>query len=583
MTLCQPCTDTGAAYVQEVVAPSGCTSSAGPPDGCDQSATKAKTRDQMVIAKPSWLTDSWDFVVFLTPYYVQQVVVVAFSTGVTSASEIQPFLRHTLNSIPTDVWWKKQLPIWHNPADYAIFDDLGNQVTPPTMAVGWHCPRLLQSLFDPTENNPRVLQLVREIRRWGRYMTVAPVANATEMKGRIASASLQFNSALNPIDSLDTVTIIGQPTPPSPSPLLGGIYETHPVQILYRDATTGWFWNGKRWRIIDMSRNFVNVPDEFGFTLYNQPITPLVVAIAANTPIVWNIFVQTGSWSTTATMSVSITVNQQATISFPTATLPFLNTARLMRNISAFSEQAVNLNELARYSITPDFSFEALLQADEKGYSNSFIEGAHSRQCWGKEHLDFTSTREYRPLIRAPRGGIVRQDLAAIKRDIVDLSGKWQITYATSLDANASFTLIYGTHMQMCCETDSEFMLFKRQVAPKDAGALEMASCLQAELPHTYPAKFNDGGILPMIMSRIKRVGTSGLQGVVRGVIGELFSTMQQVGTSDRLIGYPNNQVTYGNMPLSMFSYDNNGDGPRIKPAKTKRRGGFAARTMNLA
>lgn len=200
VSACQPCTDNGAQYVQEVVAPSGATSCSGPPDGCDQSATKGKTRDQFVLSKPDFLPDeSWDMVAFLTPYYVQQLVVVAFASTV-SPSQIRTYLRYFLNSVPAEAWMKKQLPGWHDPADYTIYDDNGNVVAGvPTMGVGWHCPRLLRNLFPDFGKSPRFVELIREARRWGRYLTITPVANATQFKGRIASASLQFNSALNPL------------------------------------------------------------------------------------------------------------------------------------------------------------------------------------------------------------------------------------------------------------------------------------------------------------------------------------------------------------------------------------------------
>lgn len=199
---CQPCTDCGAQYVQEIVAPSGPTSCDGPPDGSDISAAVAKTRDQVVVAKPDFLDGTWDFVTFLTPYYAQQVVVVAFPTGIDTSS-LRPLIRNVVNSIPTPMWWAKQLPAWHNPADYTIFGDNGEEMSMPfSFAVGWSCPRIIRPLMDGLKPDVPFVTMVREVRRWGRYLTITPVANATQLKGRIVSSSLQFNSALNPLKSL---------------------------------------------------------------------------------------------------------------------------------------------------------------------------------------------------------------------------------------------------------------------------------------------------------------------------------------------------------------------------------------------
>jgi hypothetical protein len=218
--------------------------------------------------------------------------------------------------------------------------------------------------------------------------------------------------------------------------------------------------------------------------------------------------------------------------------------------------------DIARYSITPEFSFEALLQSDEKSYSNNWIEGATSRQARGKSYMEFTACREWRPLIRAGQSTTsVVIDSASVKRDLVDLSGKWHIDYVTNADSKASVLVIYGTHYQFCGETNSELQLFKQPPPPSDEGAIKMAEMLEAALPHTYPAKFNDGGILPLIMAQVKRVGTAGLTGMARSIVSQLLGGVKSIGTADRLIGYPSMSTTYGNNAVALMEYNGNGNG----------------------
>lgn len=574
---CLPTTDCGAHYVQEVVAPSGATSCDGPPDGSDQSSSPAKTRDQVIIPRPSWIDGTWDVVTFLTPYYVQQVVSIAFPSEI-SATTVRPYARWVINSINTQFWWDTQLPQWINPAEHVIYNDQGEIVLVPfPFAVGFHCPRLLRPLFEGLGPEPRILTETREMRRWGRYITITPVANATEFKGRIAAASLQFNSALNPVHAM----VEGGPDPgpgpvdPTPPPTLewarfwcDNYSGTNPY--LYTRASLTRTWWSSSWLF----------EDNLSFDLFNLDGN---IIIPGNTPFQTSIVVLTSGGAPPA-LSFHVTFRVGNNVVFqgdfsPGVAIPLFKGRRAIRSTP------IDTDELARYTITPEFSFEALLQADEKSYSNNWIEGAHSRQAWGKGYLEFTPTREWRPLIRAPAGGRVVIDQASIKRDIVDLSGKWHVTYASNIDPKASYTMMYGTHYQLCNETDASFQLFKKPVPARDDGAIEMALTLQTALPHTFPAKFNDGGILPMILSQVKRVGSAGLAGLAKGIVGSLMGGLQTIGTADRVIGYPSMSTTYGNNPVILYGGNGKTNGRRGRKKRANGRDAIASlmsRTSNI-
>jgi len=557
---CQPCSDNGAQYVQEIIAPSGATSCAGPPDGCDQSATPGKTRDQFVISKPDWLPDeSWDIVTFLTPYYMQQLVSVAFPSTI-SAATIRPFLRWVLNSIPAEAWLNQQLPAWHNPLDYTIYDDEGVVVGGiPNMAVGWHCPRLIRPYFDTFGTAPRLLTSIREIRRWGRYLTMAPVANATEFKGRIATASLQFNSALNPYSYAGPGGLVGPDALPPVINAPAGF--TSFTMSLQRSATRIFFFDGVRWHAWDdpLISRVLQFNNSYSISIYNTTGTSVV--LPANYINLTTINYSPASSTVTIAGPGGTPV---VTFSGPVAPAAPLNNQNLRRRDTEVASTVVGA-DVARYSITPEFSFEALLQADEKSYSNNWIEGATSRQARGKSYLDFTSCREWRPLIRAGQTtNPVVLDPITIKRDMVDMSGKWHIDYVTNADPKASVLIIYGTHYQFCGETNSELQLFKQPPPPSDEDAIKMAETLEAALPHTFPAKFNDGGILPLIMAQVKKVGTAGLAGMARNIVSQLLGGLNSIGTADRLIGYPSMSTTYGNNAVALIGNGNgNGNGKR--------------------
>lgn len=548
--------------MQEIIAPSGATSCAGPPDGCDQSATPGKTRDQFVVSKPQWLPDdSWDVVTFLTPYYMQQIVSVAFPST-ESASNIRQYLRWVLNSIPSEAWLRLQLPAWHNPSSYTIYNDEGIVVGGvPPMAVGWHCPRLIRPYFDTFGSQPRLLTSIREVRRWGRYLTMAPVANATEFKGRIATASLQFNSALNPYKYAGTGGVAG------PDALPGAINTppgfTSVTLSLQRTTNNIYFFDGVRWHVFPdaPTARTIQWGQSYSIPIYNS--TGSGVLVPTDSPVQITI-----NWNPTSSRVVLAVFPPGSPVVDFTGPVspgsPLNNQTLRRRDTEPFSSTPGQ--DLARYSITPEFSFEALLQADEKSYSNNWIEGATSRQARGKSHTEFTPTREWRPLIRAGQStDVTNIDSASVKRDLVDLSGKWHIDYVTNADPNASILMIYGTHYQFCGETNSELQLFKQPPPPRDDGALEMAETLEAALPHTYPAKFNDGGILPLIMAKVKRVGVAGLTTVARGIVGELLGSARSIGTADRYIGYPNLSTTYGNNAIALMdpykAINGNGNG----------------------
>lgn len=565
--------------MQEVIAPSGATSCSGPPDGSDQSSTKGKLRDQIIISRPSWIpAESVNYLTFATPYYFAQIIMVAFATTV-SAAEVKLWLRYVINSIYTGVWTQTMLPSWINPAENIILNDLGQVVTVPfPMAVGWHCPRLLRQFFSDGSQEPELIRQIREIRRWGRYVTITPVANATEFKGRIATAQLQFNSALNPLH-FTSGTGVPPPSPPPDPPEPPAGWESFQIGAVILETITGrfWYYNGSWWRGTFLTQ--ITYEEVYAFDVYD---TDENLVVPANTPFT----VTVTSNATENTMQVTWLVNGLTTTMI--LGTPPLWTNLLRRPGTTTRAAATDSDEIARYAVTPEFSFEALLQADEKSYSNNWIEGSTSRISCGKDHLDFVATREWRPLIRAPNGGKVVIDPASIKRDLVDTSAKWQVVFAAGVDPNASLTLIYGSHSQFCAETDSPLMMFKRPPPDKDEGALEMAQQLQAVLPHTFPAKFNDGGILPMILARVKSAGAAGLAGVARNIVGQLMGSLQTIGTADRVIGYPSMSTMYGNNPVAMYAgngrvANGNGNG---KGRKKKRGQGVLSslltRTMNI-
>jgi hypothetical protein len=533
----------------------------------------------VIVPRPAWIEGTWDVVTFLTPYYVQQVVSVAFPSG-TSATTVRPYLRWAINSINTQVWWDTQLPEWINPALYSIFNDDGELITIPfTMAIGFHCPRLLRPLFDGLGTEPRILSETRELRRWGRYITVTPVANATEFKGRIASASLQFNSALNPVHAPAAGGPDPGPSPvdPVPPPTLDWAEvwcnnTTSGQPYLYTRAGYTRTWGTSSWVFDDI----------VSFDLYGAGGN---VLIPGNSPFRVSIVTTTAA-GTPPALSFNVAYQVGGNVVFqgnftPLTAIPLFKERRTERSTP------IDTDELARYSITPEFSFEALLQADEKSYSNNWIEGAHARQAWGKGYLEFTPTREWRPLIRAPPGGRVVVDPASFKRDIVDTSGKWHVIYAANIDPNASYTMIYGTHYQLCNETDASFQLFKKPVPARDDGAIEMALTLQTALPHTFPAKFNDGGILPMIMQQVRRIGTSALSSVAQGIVGSLMGGLQTIGTADRVIGYPSMSTMYGNNAVALYGPNGKANGRPKKGKKARAYGRDAiaslmSRTSNI-
>lgn len=552
----QPCTDNGVQFVQERIAPSGPTSCSGVPDGSTVPATKPKTRDQFVVAMPEWFPQAaWDIVVLLTPYYVQQLVVIAFPS-VQSASVVRQYARYLMNSIPTKTWWDNQLPYWHNPADYTIYDDTGAVVTSPIeFAIGWHCPVLLRSLFTDMSADADLLRLVREMRRWGRYVTINPIANATEYKGRVASAQIQFNSALNNTVSPATAGV------PGPEPLPGPIntpagFTSLNLSVQHSTSTERtYLYDGFRWHNLPLIglNSVATVPVTYSFPIYNGTGTAVVIPEGGISTLV-------AARTSSGFANIQLIFTDTTVASTIGTTTYVFNQALRTRDTARLG--IVMSDELARYSITPDFTYEALLQADTKAYSNNWVEGATSRQGSGKNRYDYTSTREYRPLVRAPPTvGAIAQDSIATKRDLVDLSGRWHIDYVTNADPKASIFIAYGTHYQWCAETNSPFMLFQRDAVQKDVGALELADTLDSILPHTYPANFNDGGILPKIMSRIKKVGSAGLGGMARSIVSELMGGLKYIGTQDRLIGYPNYSTTYGNNSVNMIEYNGNGNG----------------------
>lgn len=526
MDNCQPTTECGAQYVQEVVAPSGPTNCDGPPDGSDISAAVAKTRDQVVVAKPTFIEGTWDFITFLTPYYAQQVVVVAYPTG-QDTSIIRPLLRNVINSIPTPDWWAKQLPAWHDPNDYVIFDDQGDVMGGPfNFAVGWSCPRILRELMAPLTDDVQLIRMVREVRRWGRYMTISPVANATQLKGRIVSSSLQFNSALNPLKTLNS-------TPGQSGEEFQSFQPTWTASSL-----SGQYFDGvTTYQLQSTGEPSTTISNVYPFDIYDM--AGELVIPASTVHQVTLLWLNLNSGNIGFTMSLS---------GQPIAT------------VSGISPVFVNLqvrgdvplpnvtisDTLARYTITPDFAFSALQQADDKSYTANYIEGVFSRQAYGKGHLDYTSTREWRPLVRSGTSNSIKVTQVGIKYDLVDLSGKWHIDYCANIDPEASFALVYGTHYQFCAETDQPFQLFKKPPPELDDGALQLAKCLQVALPHSYPAKFNDGGILPSLLKSLVSVGRKAIPGVVRALTGSIATSIREVGTSDRLIGYPSQYVAYG-------------------------------------
>lgn len=548
---CSPLTKVGADYVRELIAPSGASNCDGPPDGSDNGAATAKTRDQVVVSQPTWLPDSsWDFVTFVTPYHAQQVVVAAFPTG-NDAAEVRQWIRYTINSIPAQSWWDAQLPAWHNPADYSIYNDAGVPVVVPIpLAVGFACPRILRSLFAGLDKDAEITRMVREVRRWGRYVTIAPVANATQLKGRLISASLQFNSALNPHRLPDATSdgMVPDPDDPSRSILAPTMERLSANAVRYNDGTGSVtdfpqtaggpgtsIMSIYPWAILDVSGNLIA-----------SAFTPIRVFIISNSP---NSMLQ---WFNDLTGQPIAQVNGAEPLAFDFR----VNFPTLL------NEPVMDNQWLARYSTTPDFSFPALQQADDKSYTNGFIEGCTARVGFGKDHLDYVATREWRPLIRAPPTGIVQQPMAGTKFDLVDPSGKWQVIYATAIDPAASFSLIFGAHYQFCSETDQLFQLFKRPPTDYDCGALDLARELQAKLPHSYPAAFNDGGILPMLLSRVVRAGVTHIPTVVNSLAGALTRTLQSVGTADRVVGYPNQYVALGGNSVSNLP-NGNGNGNR--------------------
>lgn len=549
---CAPLTKVGADYVRELIAPSGSSNCDGPPDGSDNGAAAAKTRDQVVISMPTWFPDSsWDFVTFVTPYYAQQVVVAAFPTG-NDAAEVRQWVRHTINSIPTTSWWNGQLPSWHNPQDYSIYDDSGAVVIVPfPLAVGFICPRILRSLFQELTPDAQITTMVREVRRWGRYVTIAPVANATQMKGRLVSASLQFNSALNPhkLNSASSDDMVPDPDDPTRSILSPTLTLDGPNWARYNNgagtttrfqigAAPTFFYDTYPWAITD--------PSGVQLTAPNQLIRIMISATGAMLHLSW-VMPDTSAVIVTASGFEPVTLDLR--VAFPTL----------------LNEPVVDAQWLARLSTTPDFSFAALQQADDKSYTNGFIEGCTARVGFGKDHLDYVATREWRPLVRAPPSGFVAQPMLATKFDLVDPSGKWQIIYATAIDPAASFSLILGAHYQFCSETDQLFQLFKRPPTDYDSGALDLARELQAKLPHSYPAAFNDGGILPGLLGRVVRAGITQIGPVVSNLTNSLLGSLQNIGTADRVIGYPNQYVAVGGNAVSEFV-------PR-KNTKPKRKG----------
>lgn len=559
---CAPLSKVGADYVRELIAPSGSSNCDGPPDGSDNGAAAAKTRDQVVISRPTWFPDSsWDFVTFVTPYYAQQVVVAAFPTG-NDAAEVRQWVRFVVNSIPASAWWNGQLPSWHNPQNYNIFNDAGALVVVPfPLALGFICPRILRSLFAELSPDAQITTMVREVRRWGRYVTIAPVANATQMKGRLISSSLQFNGALNPhvLAPVSTEDMVPDPDDSARSILTPMLTHDQPGWARY---------------------------DNGAGTETRLPVGPAPVVFSDTYP--WAIYTSTGVQLLTAGQMFRVIITLSGGELYLTWSNPLTGevlmaasgpepvTFNLRVNFALLlNEPVVDSQWLARLSTTPDFSFPALQQADDKSYTNGFIEGCTARVGFGKDHLDYVATREWRPLVRVPPAGVVAQHLSATKFDLVDPSGKWQVIYATAIDPAASFSLILGAHYQFCSETDQLFQLFKRPPTEYDCGALDLARELQTKLPHSYPAAFNDGGILPSLLGRVVRAGITQIGPVVNTLANSLLGSLQSIGTADRVIGYPNQYVAMGGNAVSGLQ--------TTRPTKAKRKGNGNGQRAKLA
>nr|WPR18160.1 MAG: peptidase A21 family protein [Crogonang virus 37] len=192
----------------------------------------------------------------------------------------------------------------------------------------------------------------------------------------------------------------------------------------------------------------------------------------------------------------------------------------------------------ARFTVSPPADFNILPQQDLNCRQDIIKTGSYDMQRhWNGSHM-WNEVEDVRPIFRADSGNLTAnfhmasqyQDAQGgtsfsnqtLKYDGFDVSLGWTVTHIDGMSSVASVHMKHRSYWEVNVPGDSPWAANKQAPCPHDAGALSLEKQIAPCIPHSFEAKFNDAGLLGMLIRGVTSVGKSLLGGAVSGAMQSL-------------------------------------------------------------
>lgn len=161
----------------------------------------------------------------------------------------------------------------------------------------------------------------------------------------------------------------------------------------------------------------------------------------------------------------------------------------------------INITPNVRMTVTPPFNDINLALQDTQCYQDITKIGSYAISRGWNETILWNEARDVRPIYRVPASNMSETSFALanttfLKYDGFDPGKEWIVSYHRGLSQDASLHVKYRSFVELNVPGTSVYAPFMHSATPEDKASLLLVAKLQAELPHTYNAAYNDWNLL---------------------------------------------------------------------------------------